>query len=87
LVTCYLRYVIDPYKLDDFETYVLGLALTRGRARTYRPDPAYARWDYRQPLAHIGPGAHSLSLRIAGPGSRARKRAASMPSFCRPGVP
>lgn len=21
LVTCYLRYVIDPYKLDDFETY------------------------------------------------------------------
>ena len=21
MVTCYLRYVIDPYKLDDFETY------------------------------------------------------------------
>jgi len=21
LVTCYLRYVIDPYKLSDFETY------------------------------------------------------------------
>jgi hypothetical protein len=21
LVTCYLRYVVDPYKLDDFETY------------------------------------------------------------------
>ena len=21
MVTCYLRYVIDPYKLDDFEAY------------------------------------------------------------------
>ena len=21
MITCYLRYVIDPYKLDEFETY------------------------------------------------------------------
>lgn len=21
MVTCYLKYVIDPYKIDDFETY------------------------------------------------------------------
>lgn len=21
IVTCFLRYVVDPYKLDDFETY------------------------------------------------------------------
>lgn len=23
MITCYLRYVIDPYKLDDFEKYAM----------------------------------------------------------------